>query len=193
MTTQNDPIRPDAGAYPLQAILFPKAGIPSSLYITGLDIEGRDLSEGAPLKLAKGLSLSTGTFFNSFYLDYWRTYTDLAYMGVQIRFCGKIAVSIYGVETAGEISLLARQEIAAPASKPEVRTIWEKDWVPEAGFDVAPVRLSFEIEALTDCAVYDMGYVTDAAPLRTVSLSFGLCSFYREDDVCKTVAQLQLL
>ena len=112
-------------------------------------------------------------------------------MGFAIRFQGKITLSLFGIDASQQSCLVASEVLETGPKEPETRTLWEPDPSSDRTFEDRFVRLYVEVKSLTDSAIHEMAYVTDTAPMNTVSLSIGLCSFNREQELRETVSELR--
>ncbi len=176
----------------LQDILYPKTGLPRSLYLSGSSAPDTSHADnGKTYSLPKGKMLSANTYFNSFYLQYWREYTTIEKVGLELTYSGELRVLLIGLDESGNTIDLAAKDLPPADSGMSQTTIiwaWDKKTEPDLGFK--PVRIYFEIKALDDSHLDQLRYVTDQAPVKEITLSIGLCSYNREDNLVITLAEL---
>jgi galactofuranosylgalactofuranosylrhamnosyl-N-acetylglucosaminyl-diphospho-decaprenol beta-1,5/1,6-galactofuranosyltransferase len=177
-------------SFPVQNVLFAMSDKPEALYITRSNLATASLEDGAPIKLSKGEGFSTNSYFNSFYPKYWRNYTDLNSLGVEILFRGKVAVKVIGVDQFENAQTIAFKMISASTKGSVSQTIWVLDLLEGTNQNDNIVRLYVEITGQENSSVFDLAYVTDKAPTNAISLSIGLCSFNREKELAVTVEKL---
>lgn len=176
--------------YRVQNILFAELDKPHTLYFSRSDISATSPSVGSPKRLIKGERFSANAYFNSFYPKFWQQYTSLGPLGVEITFQGKIAVKVMGVDQFENVRTIAFDVISAVEKNSEPQTIWFMDLLEDAKQDEPIVRLYVDVTGLETSRVTDLAYVTNKAPTHAVSLSIGLCSFNRENELTETVEAL---
>jgi len=176
--------------FQVQNILFAKPDKPTALYMTHSESSGANLCEGASIEVLKGQGLSTNSYFNSFYPNYWRQYTNLGRFGVEITFLGKVTVKILAIDEFENIRTVALDVIESKGKMPASQIIWVKNFLADGTQNDLLERLYVEITGLEDSSVIELSYVTDIAPNNVVSLSIGLCSFNREKDLAVTIEAL---
>lgn len=185
-TFANPSIRPsqktvEAAAYRLQVLLSPKEGAPEALYFgAGSRFE---VGQNGRLVLPQDGRLKGDTFFNAFFLEFWRKWAGIARIGIFCRASGSVRLWVVGHHADGGRKILAHWTVANARSG-TVRWIWD-----DGGAD-DPVRLSVEVEALHDASIAELSFVTDRAPLRPLRLAVGLVTHDREALVTPTVRAL---
>lgn len=168
--------------YPLQAVLAPKADAPAPLYLA----EGSaTVRAEAPMTLAAGERLVADSYFNSFYLTWWITHTNLGQVAVQCHSTGRLALRVIGHHLDGSVTTLAAWTTSpTDDTGPSAHPVWSRPG--PAGI----ARLHLELTALDPCTITDLAFVTETPPLRDVTLSIGLCTFNREEPLAATMAEL---
>ena len=161
----------------LQQVYAPKPQSAASLY---LHCQGDVAISGETVTLERGGLLSTNTYFNSFYADYWRRFAGLESVGVQIVFTGQVRIAVNVCrEHEGEREVASRTADARDRSAAHV-TLWLDSDGEMAPDGASPARLFVVVEAMARSEVRSIAYVTDAQPRQDVSLSVGICTFNRE-------------
>jgi galactofuranosylgalactofuranosylrhamnosyl-N-acetylglucosaminyl-diphospho-decaprenol beta-1,5/1,6-galactofuranosyltransferase len=188
--SQNSITTTRENSFPVQNVLFAMSGKPERLYLTRSNLATASLEDGMPIKLSKGEGFSTNSYFNSFYLKYWRNYTDLNSLGVEVTFQGKVMVKVMVVDQFENVQTVAFKMIASSEEKPVSQTIWVLDLQRNKDQNENIVRLYIEITGQSNSSVFDLAYVTDKAATNAISLSIGLCSFNREKELAVTVEKL---
>lgn len=178
------PMRGSEQVYLLQQVIAPRPGAPSQLYFatTGANPQA---SDDGPMHLALGQMLIADGFFNCFYLAWWVNYTGIDSVGLLCRASGRLALRVIGHRTGGErVTLL---DCLIPGDDPKSSVphwTWDRDSAPDI------LRLHVELTALDACTIDELSFVTLSPPLRDVSLSIGICTFNREDQLADTIAEL---
>lgn len=161
----------DQGAYRLQMLLSPAEGAPEALYF-GSGSHFSTSNQGA-LVVPRGGRLEGDTFFNAFFLDYWRKWTGITRVGIHCRASGSLRLCLVGHRADGTRRTVATWTLAG-ADASSVRWIWQEGSAPRL------VRLSLEAEALDATSIAEIAFVTDRAPLRPVRVSVGIVTHERE-------------
>lgn len=156
----------------LQDVLAPMPGRPEALYLAA-----------GGFGLAAGKTLSSDSYFNSFYLGPWRAHAQIGRLGVRLQLDGSALLRVIGIDGAG-----ARHVLFADAADHPI-------WIDALGLaDLAGRpdlrRLFLEVEAQTDCRIASLAYVTDTPPANTIRLSIGICTFNREAYLAETLSAL---
>lgn len=170
----------------LQQVLLPKPHSAASLY---LHCSGEASVSDDAVSLTEGACVSTNAYFNCFYVGYWSRFASVGKVGVRLTFSGRIRLAVrascdrYGDE---EVAVrVAASEGGAFASI----TLWADDTRGNG----SEGRLYADVEALAPSEIRAIAYVTDAPPLREISLSVGICTYNREVQLqallCELVAE----
>lgn len=182
--------------YPVQRLFFPRAGLPKSLYLRYLRGGEEDASalavDAARQPIARGDTLSTNTYFNSFYEAYWAEHTSLSDIALRVGFRGRLTVRVLrDVKDAGCAPILTAT-LAAPADPaPGIAVRHLSLEFPTRSQPFVPRgRLYFELVAEEDSEVHELAIVSAAAPVQRVRMSVGLCTFNREDFLAGTLAAI---
>lgn len=188
----------------LQETLFPAAGRPEELYlrINGPSgqrainrvgtARGTAQNQGT-IELEAGETLSTNTFFGSFYRAYWQKFAPLGQLAVKLEFRGAGRLRIHEATRRGVV-LLSEHALENRAGPTVIEfhpgdsgTAIDKETVPTS-------RIFVEIEARRDCSLRSIDFVSpDTAPRRDVRLSIGLCTFNQEQYLARTLAGIARL
>jgi galactofuranosylgalactofuranosylrhamnosyl-N-acetylglucosaminyl-diphospho-decaprenol beta-1,5/1,6-galactofuranosyltransferase len=187
-----------AETFTIQSLLIPKDEHPKLLYFRDDEVVFTATPEQEHIKFAAGQRISTNTYFNSLYLDYWRQNTCVAKIGLKITFRGEIVLSSMGVdddENEGDTHIpLESTTLVSPRPGEEFSTVvWLHDIGAESLADNAYCRLYVNITALCDSEISVLKFVTDKAPHQEISLSIGLCTFNREAQLTDTLKELELV
>ncbi len=176
----------------LQEGLLPLPDVPQALYFakdsTWSALPGDIGEQTGQLTLQRGQTLNMNSYFNGFFLDYWRLHTAIARLGVLCSSSGQLRIRVIGHGKAGHHTTLL--DMAHPATTDQPIWLWGRADETDGG---SVGRLHLEITALTDARIDRIAFVTDAAPPRQVTLAIGLCTFDREILFEKTVRGLHQL
>lgn len=169
-------------------IKLPKSDESSALYIqcngaASLSYE----EENKGVMLRQGESLSSSSYFNSFYERYYTKYTTLHSIYYLLKLEGSFKVSVYreGSEGSDRAKIFEENfencQLSNPVSLPPINLRQGA----EAG------RLYMEIICLSEQGIFQEGLiVTDETKSRDVSLGIVICTFKKEDYVKNTLATL---
>lgn len=176
------PVRHARQLHALQTLLAPQADAPSPLYFAQGSAAVR---AEAPMTLAAGECLIADGYFNSFYLMWWITHTDLGDLAVKGHVSGRVALRAIGHRPDGSVTTLAEWTIF-PDDDPDrdAHPVWSRSGPSDI------TRLHLELTALDPCTISDLAFVTETPPRRDVTLSVGLCTFNREGPLVATMAAL---
>jgi len=178
--------------YTIQSLFIPKGEHPNLLYFRGDDVEFISTPQ-QQIKLLAGQRISANTYFNSLYLDYWRQHTCVSKIGLKITFKGKVVLSGVGIDEDNAHIPLGNTTLASSVSDKELSSVI---WLHEIGaenLDSSYCRIFPYITALCDSEISALEFVTDKAPKLEISLSIGLCTFNREEQLVETLKELQTL
>lgn len=167
--------------------MVPMAQAPAEMYFSKVSRQV-ELTGKRRLSLPKGAVLVTNSYFNCFYLDYWRRHSVIENLGLWCQARGSVRVRVIGHMTDGRTHVVAQWEDPVPGT--DVRWLWSRS------ADTGPAqigRLHLEVEALSDTVIERLDFVTDLAPMHDVRIEIGLCTFEREALLEKTIAGLQRL
>ncbi|MDP2063720.1 MAG: glycosyltransferase [Phaeovulum sp.] len=184
--------RSDAPASPavevLQAVLSAHPGAPDALYFAATSARVETGAAGA-LVLPEGGVLSTDSYFNAFFLDFWRARTPIARLGVACIALGPLALRAVAHLPGGGSETLASWHHEGQRHE-ALHWVWARKDAPGTA---AIGRIHLEVEAPPGTVIESLAYVTDLAPPNPVTLSVGLCTFEREIHFEKTVEILHAL
>lgn len=159
-------------AHAIQSFLAPAYGRPAILYRNAAP-EGCDAV--FPWDVPVGEAVEFHSYFNIFYPDMWRKHAQVGRLGLAVALTGAARV---------EVVASASGDVLAAADVSGAETIWLD--LPEASAGHLFARLITTGQTRLD----GMAWVTDRAPDRAPTLSVGLCSFNREDDLAVTLGAL---
>lgn len=168
---KSEQIAHQAALHCLQRFLSPKAGMPDALYFgKGSQFQVR---EGGDVVLLEGERIEGNTFFNAFFLEFWRARTAIGKIGIRCRANGAMRLRLNGHLKGGQIRLVALWDHSGE-EEASLRWVWHE----AGGGDI--VRLSLSVEALTEVRIAEIAFVTDRTPWRPVRLAVGLVTHNRE-------------
>ncbi|GET40117.1 glycosyltransferase family 2 protein [Microseira wollei] len=170
-------------------IKLPKSADASDLYIQCNEAASINYqSDDKQVLLRQGDTLSTNSYFNSFYENFYTKYTTLNYI-------------YYLLQLEGDFQVTVRRE---------VNRITKKEIVCQANFEncqfsepvkIGPInllqnesagRIYFEITCLSEQGTFkESGIATDENPTREVSLGIVICTFKKEDYIKNTATIFQ--
>lgn len=160
-----------AGLHRLQVLLSPMSGAPDELYL-GPSSRFRAGRRGS-LHLSPGGRLDGDTFFNAFFLDFWRSRAGIRRVGITCRANGALRLRLVGHFAGGRTRRLAVWDHPGDVEV-SFRWIWDEAMAPDA------VRLSLSVEALSETRIAEIAFVSDRAPAREVRLAVGIVTHDRE-------------
>jgi galactofuranosylgalactofuranosylrhamnosyl-N-acetylglucosaminyl-diphospho-decaprenol beta-1,5/1,6-galactofuranosyltransferase len=191
MTTQNHipghdqapPVQGGPGTLHLaQDLLVAAPDVPGDLYLR-LTPAPAAAPTALPLHLAAGVTLSTDTFFGSFYGAYWQSVAGPQSLTLAIDLTGPARLKVMEDQGHG-VTCLLDQPVNGPTRLALPRVPLDPD---------TPSRIYVELEALADCRVTALDVLTDLAPRRRTRLSIGLCTFNQEAHLTRTLTRLTAL
>lgn len=185
----------DVVVHEIQEILLPRKKLPASLYFENMENEWQYLEpageEIAPLRLEPSEEISTNSYFNCCYLDYWRQLTSVRRIGVRICYGGTLQVRVVILGLNGQPSEVFEHELSGTAgSSDNTAVLWAYEENEQGSSQATASRMYVTATAQTKSEISAMTYVTDSPPVRDVSLSVGLCTFNREAHLVNTIAEL---
>jgi hypothetical protein len=185
----------------LQKIVFPKINLVAeeSLYFRYssdfVDLESSklinyryseiscDLSRGE-LKLNRGSTFSTDTFYNGFSIEPWKSTTNIKSLCVCVEGKGRFKVRV-GLHNIGMASkwLIEQECHFNDIDKVDIDI---KDWrsLPEG-------LLFFSVEALDDCEILGGGWFTNDEPVIKPKLGVVVTHFNRQEYVLPAIKRIQ--
>ena len=153
----------------------------SDLYLRFLhgSVEERKKS----LLLKKGTKISTNTYFNSFYEDYWNKYAALDDLKFVVQFRGRLFIEAFRDTKNNGCNRIEWKEVKSNGVS--IKS------VKLPVFEVGQMgRIFVDITAEDDSEIYYMGLRTQSAPSRKPVLTFGICTFNREDYLYRNLSKL---
>lgn len=205
-------------SHTIQELLLPPADFPRELYVRTRynNREGSPFLVHNPraIALETGTILSLNSYFNSFFEAYWTQFTTVKTLTFDLTFSGALKVDIFHdsiddgcrlvnshiVSSSGKYVRGAKQQgRLLPERKTvedQARPIQRRSVTLEVGdlypvFPRPPGRYFVDITALVKSKIFKAGYSTPDLPVRSVSLSVGLCTFNREPYLTRTLQQIR--
>ena len=169
----------------LGRINLPKSAEISGLYVQCNDGASINRSEERPeIVFNQGGLISSNSYFNSFYENYYAKYTTLGVIYYLLRLQGDFKVSIYR-EVYGEDN---KQLVCQTTFNSCELSDFIKIELPNIQQTKNPGRLYFEIICLSEKGLLTEGLITtNETPTREVSLAIVSCTFKKEEYIKKTV------
>lgn len=168
----------------LQSILTPFADMPRDLYLA----EGSrvDVTEAGAFRLPQRGRLETDSYFNAFYLNFWRAHGRLARLGVSCRVTGAVAVRVMAHLVGGGVKTLDDWMVVGDGEE-SLHWVWAD--MDEAG---APeiLRLSLSVATVEGALVEELAFVSDPVAGQMPRLVVGVCTMDRERLLEGTLAAL---
>lgn len=173
----------------LQRIRF-RDGTPPAASSPGLpepfDPQRWTLDREATYWTKSGQTTSADSFFNAFYLSYWKTLTTLRTLGLTFRYSGHFQLSVLAFTENNAESVLLRQDLTESDSETEVSI--DLPFVIET---TPYVRIAFTLMTLKeDSRLIGGGWHTTDTPAAAVSLGILIPTFNRPHFVEPTVRRI---
>lgn len=180
----------------LQTILFPSrdSAPDTELFFRGVSDLPCDVER---IELKKGQTLSLESYFNSFSIGKWMTYTVLDNLSLELSFEGDAQIRGYvsvGRKDDNIMEVRSEEEMYAAIhaqKKPCPITVERTSAGAVVRFGLLPEEgICFvELTAEEDCVFLGGAYGTDVKEdtLRPVELALGICTFQREKEVRRNV------
>ena len=160
-------------------ISFPPSGEIANLY---LQLESASLNESTTdeIVLTQGGIVSTNSYFNSIYENFYTKYTSLGSLSYQLKLEGDFQISVYR-----ELYEHKGKELIASEKLENCQTT---DFVQVKLPNLNQGRVYFELECVSDRGVFKEGLiVTEQNPTREISLAIISCTYKKEEYIKKTV------
>ncbi|MCR4675226.1 MAG: glycosyltransferase [Lachnospiraceae bacterium] len=185
----------------IQKLLFPREGVCTDweMYFRGVEQREVKSKDGKMyFLLKKGECLSLETYFNSFSIGKWTTYTKLSNLLLELEYEGKLKVEVKHVvgnksdeifrarTTEEKVAMMTREEENAEFN------VCENERGCKVSFDKLYKEgiVYVTLLALEDTEFYGGAYTTEESELRDVRISFNICTFKREKEVEHNVKQI---
>lgn len=168
----------------LQGLLTPFAGMPDSLYLAkGSRVE---VGEDGLFRLPPRGWLETDSYFNAFYLNFWRAHGRLARVGVLCRVQGAVAVRVLAHLAGGGVRVID-DWMEGGDGQESLHWVWA-----ETGEIGAPevLRLSLSVATVEGAVIEEMAFVTEPVSGPVPRLVVGICTMNREVLLEGTLAAL---
>jgi galactofuranosylgalactofuranosylrhamnosyl-N-acetylglucosaminyl-diphospho-decaprenol beta-1,5/1,6-galactofuranosyltransferase len=161
----------------LQRILMPRPADPRKLRSLYLDEERAErirVDDRSTGHLTAGDEISFATYFNAFPAAYWRRWTSLSSVVLQLRLTGAGRIDVYRSKADGDIVHVTGAAVSGTGEVVEL----ELDLTPfvDGGW------YWFDLTADEDLTVVEGGWYADREPLRPGRLAVGICTFNRPND-----------
>ncbi|BAS59610.1 family 2 glycosyl transferase [Leptolyngbya boryana NIES-2135] len=168
-------------------VKLPKSSDISDLYIRCNEAASLDVQENSKRTvLQQGGVVSSSSYFNSFYENYYVKYTSLNSIYYLLKLEGDFRVAIYREVQSGERETILEEKIEqCQLSKPVKLAPINLVQTEKAG------RIYLEITCLSTQGIFAAGWIaTDQPKEREVSLGIVICTFKKENYVRETLTSL---
>ena len=211
MYTLTEAILLDLKFEKLYDITFPLSEDRAPLYFQGL-YRNR---EAGGVYINKGYYLDLGTYFNSFSLKKWTTYSTLSHLQIKLNLTGRFYIEFYAInkkkiiqekepesKKVGKIGKVLNKIFKPkPGVKEEVFLRTDCEGSFEQTFDLEELSYQHEcsimgikIVALSDDAIFHGGeYFGAFTTERTVKMGITICTFKREKYLMPNLERLKIL
>jgi galactofuranosylgalactofuranosylrhamnosyl-N-acetylglucosaminyl-diphospho-decaprenol beta-1,5/1,6-galactofuranosyltransferase len=137
--------------------------------------------------LSQGGTVSSNSYFNSFYERFYAKYTTLHSIYYRLKLEGDFKVSVYrevnrsnGKEAISE-EIFEKCQVSNPVELPPINLLQDKN----AG------RIYIEITCLSEQGLFEGGWIaTDEPKARETSLGIVICTFKKEDYIKNTLTTI---
>ena len=126
------------------------------------------------LHIDGGMTLSFGTYFNSFYSSYWSECTSVSRVELRLRLAGRGAIKVFWQTNETSVALLGRFGFNSDTATTVRIPLRDID-----GVACTTGRVWFNVETFDDCTLYGGEWVTPDPPPRRVRPSVVVCTFNR--------------
>jgi galactofuranosylgalactofuranosylrhamnosyl-N-acetylglucosaminyl-diphospho-decaprenol beta-1,5/1,6-galactofuranosyltransferase len=169
----------------LQRVLMPRPADPRKVRTLYLDEERSArvrVDDRTTGHLTAGDEVSFATYFNAFPAAYWRRWTSLPSVVLQLRLSGVGRIDVYRSKADGTIVHSAGTTVSGTEQQVEL----ELDLTPfvDGGW------YWFDLTADDELTVLEAGWYADREPLREGRLAVGICTFNRPVDCVAAVATI---
>jgi galactofuranosylgalactofuranosylrhamnosyl-N-acetylglucosaminyl-diphospho-decaprenol beta-1,5/1,6-galactofuranosyltransferase len=168
-------------------IKFSKSTEASALYIQcneAVTVNYQEIDQG--IRLRQGGSISSSSYFNSFYESYYSKYTNVSSIYYLLRLEGSFRIAVYREKGGDNREKVFEDNFencqpSTPVILPSIALLQED----KAG------RLYVEMTCLSEEGIFQEGcIITDEEKEQEVSLGIVICTFKKEDYVKNTLATL---
>ncbi|HCF30625.1 MAG TPA: glycosyl transferase family 2 [Cyanobacteria bacterium UBA11049] len=173
-------------------IRLPKSVEVSNLYINCDRAAAIDYSESPAIFFDRGGIVSSNTYFNSLYENFYAKYTNLDSLSYRLKLEGNFQISVYR-----ELSGTDGKELIVSENLENCQaTDFVKVNLPNLNTNHLG-RIYFELTCLSENGVFQEGLITtEQQPTQEVSLAIITCTYKKEayiKNTVKTIVQDQLL
>ncbi|KAM3109157.1 glycosyltransferase family 2 protein [Phormidesmis sp. 146-33] len=168
----------------ISVIKFPRLANTSDLYLQWNQAASIADQEESQVVLRQGGTVSSSSYFNSFYEKYYVKYTTLRSIYYTLKLEGDFQVSLYREVNGTDAKETIFQEtfkqcqLSDPIKLQPIELLQNES----AG------RIYFEITCLSDRGIFAEGWIaTDEPKLREVSLGIVICTFKKEEYIKNTL------
>ncbi len=168
----------------LGRVKLPKSVDVADLYLRCDQGAALDYQSGKQeILLSQGGTISSNSYFNSFYEQFYAKYTNLEYVYYLLKLEGDFQVTLYREVYQGQRELLLSKQFTgcqlAVPTKVDLPNLTEAEH---------PGRIYFELTCLSEHGLFKEGIIaTEQAKAREVSLGIVTCTFKKEAYVKNTV------
>ena len=174
----------------VQNVVFPKKGIceRTDMYFRQIGFPTKPIANSGEKKFVKNQRVAFDTYFNSFSLLKWYTYTIVDNLYLCITLKGKFKINLIHMYLS-DGGVVNYKTIKSFKAESDTKKMFKYEYVTDNPFGC----LSFSIECLeTDSILYDAAYCSDIEDkdIADVKLGIGICTFKRESYVRRNVANM---
>ncbi|MBD2146200.1 glycosyltransferase [Sphaerospermopsis sp. FACHB-1194] len=142
--------------------------------------------ENQILELNQGGIVSFDTYFNAFYVDSWKEYTQVRNISASVKLKGTFKISVYNIDRLGETKTVLSQKIIKNNEIEEIKVLENFDISTSTGM------IYLKIEALENLCQISGGYFsTLTEPVTDVKIAVVICTYKRENYVYKNIKLLE--
>lgn len=160
-------------------INFPKSADVSNLYLQCNEGASINYSQPSEIVFNQGGMVSSNSYFNSFYENFYAKYTNLDSLYYWLRLLGDFEISIYREFEQTNRELIYHQKLESTQ---------EADFVKVTLPPLNNGRIYFELLCLSDEGAFKEGLIaSEKKPTQEVSLAIISCTYKKEAYIKKTV------
>ncbi|HCF30626.1 MAG TPA: glycosyl transferase family 2, partial [Cyanobacteria bacterium UBA11049] len=161
-------------------ISFPKSSEVTNLYLQLQRGAAFNYSDVPEIVFEQGGIVTTNSYFNSIYENFYTKYTSLDSLSYHLKLEGDFQISVYR-------ELYEQKDKELLASE-KLENCQATDFVQVKLPNLAQGRVYFELECLSDRGVFKEGLiVTEQNPSKEISLAIISCTYKKEEYIKKTV------
>ncbi|MBK1990752.1 glycosyltransferase [Sphaerospermopsis aphanizomenoides BCCUSP55] len=170
----------------IQNIIFPKTDICT---VEELFFRGNSKVlfnyEHQSIEIRQGGIISFDTYFNGFFVDNWKSYTNIRHINICLQLQGKFTIKILNIDPLGETKNVLSQKIINSRNLEKITIIENLDIFPYTGM------IYIEMEALSNNCQINGGYFYSYTDKKPIKLAVVICTYKREAYVYKNINLLE--